>query len=57
MRRGRDSPIGSANTRSGYGCVGLGKSLLLSSSFRKALTPCPSPGGVKDGDGRCGPYV
>ena len=46
-----------ANSGSGYGWVGLSKSPPLSFSFRKALTPGPSPNGMKDRDGRYGPYV
>ena len=49
--------IDSANTGSGYACVGLGKFQPLSSDFRKALTPGRSPDGMKDRDGRCGQYV
>ena len=49
--------ISSTNTSSEYRCVGLGKFPPLSSGFRKPLTPSPSPDGMKDGDGSCGPYV
>jgi len=49
--------MGSPNTRSGYGCVGLGKSRLYLLLLEKALTPGPSSDGTKDRDGRCGQYV
>jgi len=57
MSIGRDSRICCANTRSGYGCIGLGKSPPLSSGITKAGTPDQSPDGIKDKDGRCGQCV